>query len=251
MKILLNWEQFNESRKFVFLTNRTDESHYTGPRGSNIQSNPYYERAVDRTTRAINGFHGYNQFFKDLAYKLDIVYVDDASVPRAATDGSRIFINPKFWAGLSVKQAQFVIAHEILHCSLLHFDRLYGRDHNQWNIATDYEINLLLVNNQLISMNETQQIGALISHKYEGMGAEEIYELPEIAADAASRKNKPEKPKDDNGDDQGDDQGNDQLKVGDIIQNDATGEYGRVTSINEDSVEYTPITEAEARNLVK
>lgn len=249
MKILLNWQQFNEHRKFEFLTNRLDESHYEGPRGSNIESDPDYKRANEITTRAINGFTGYNQFFKDLVYKLDIIYVNDPSVERAATDGSRIFIKPSFWAGLSVKQAQFVLAHEILHCSLLHFDRLRGRDALQWNIATDYEINLLLINNQLISLDEIQQIGALINNDYAGMGAEEIYQRPEVAADAARRKG-------DNGEDKSGEsnQGGEVdsgLEVGDIIQNDINGEYGRVKSINGDTIEYDPITEEEARNLMK
>lgn len=246
MELLLDWNQFNEGLTWLNRVKKLNEDNYSGPRGSQPKD-PYLDVAMDRTTRAINSFTGNNYMFKQLAYKLDIVYLNDPGVPRAATDGTRILINPKFWASLSVTQAKFVLAHEILHCALLHFDRVLDRNALQWNIATDYEIDLLLVNNNMITIDEILQIGGLVSEKYKGMGAEEIYKLPEIAADAARlRAGDPDDKEE--GEDEDDGEGNvtGDLAVGDVIQDDITGQYGRVKSIDGDKIEYEPISEKDA-----
>ena len=102
-----------------------------------------------------------------------------------ATDGHNFFINPKFCSTLEDKHIVFILCHEILHNVLMHFLRgnNYGIDkttHNKWNIATDYEINLMLVAEGInVSGEEVKNkpMSGLYDEKYLDMPAEEIYDL--------------------------------------------------------------------------
>ena len=49
-------------------------------------------------------------------------------VPTMATDGTRLFVNPLFADKLSWEQKIFVIIHEIMHCVLLHMERMKSRN---------------------------------------------------------------------------------------------------------------------------
>lgn len=68
-------------------------------------------------------------------------FVEDSSVPLAATDGRRIMLNPGGMMALSTPEFDFVILHEVMHCALSHLPRLAGRDAVVWNYATDAIIN--------------------------------------------------------------------------------------------------------------
>lgn len=99
--------------------------------------------------------------------------VEDKSVKTAETDGSAIFYNPDFINPLTMRQVMWLMAHEALHCVLLHHAREGKRDHELWNIAGDYAINLIL--------DEVKQLefinGCYIDFAYKGMSTEEIYNL--------------------------------------------------------------------------
>lgn len=107
-------------------------------------------------------------FFASLAFRLR--YIPDPTIPTACTDGVSIRYSPAFIDSLSVEETKGLIAHEALHCALLHFDRLKGRDHRLWNMAGDYAINLILHRARF-----TLPEGALLDHQYDGMSTEEIY----------------------------------------------------------------------------
>ncbi len=99
-------------------------------------------------------------------------------VDTMATDGIRIFVNPKFAQWLTWEGKIFVIVHEIMHCVLFHIDRKQHREHELFNIAGDYEINPLIVDT-LPSFTEDfvkNEIHGLFESKYLNWGAEQIYD---------------------------------------------------------------------------
>lgn len=92
-----------------------------------------------------------------------------------ATDGEHIFYNPKFLAKLTMQQAAGVVLHETLHCAHRHLWRRDARDMYKFNVAADYAINPIVVENFPLPK------GVLLDMKYAHMSAEEIYDvLPPI-----------------------------------------------------------------------
>lgn len=89
-----------------------------------------------------------------------------------ATDARALYYNPEYIEGLNLDQTQFVLAHEALHCALSHFARRQHRNKHRWDVACDFAINPLLVNDGLKPTPE-----ALVIQEYDGMTAEEIYPL--------------------------------------------------------------------------
>ena len=89
----------------------------------------------------------------------------------ACTDGSRVFMNCKFYAQLDLEERLFVLAHETWHCILLHFARLQNRNPEKFNIATDLEIHFIL-------QKEKMKEPFVLPHDpaWDGLSAEEIYE---------------------------------------------------------------------------
>ena len=89
-----------------------------------------------------------------------------------ATDARALYFNPSFIESLSFGETQFVLAHEALHCALLHFDRARHRVRRRWDRACDYAVNQLLVDDGM-----QRPAGALLDASYRGLAAEEIYPL--------------------------------------------------------------------------
>ena len=48
-----------------------------------------------------------------------------------------------------MEQTQFMLAHEALHCALSHFARRQHRVQHRWDLACDYAINPLLLDDGL------------------------------------------------------------------------------------------------------
>ena len=87
-----------------------------------------------------------------------------------ATDARTLYYNPRWIDSLSSSQVQFALAHEALHCALAHFARRGHRVQRKWDLACDYAINPLLVDEGLKPPGE-----AMVLDVYRGMAAEEIY----------------------------------------------------------------------------
>jgi len=87
-----------------------------------------------------------------------------------ATDGYHIYFDRTYADSLSEKELSGVLAHELFHCILGHMDRREHRIEKTWNIATDYVINLLLIESGFVLPK-----GALFDRKYRGMPAEAVY----------------------------------------------------------------------------
>jgi predicted metal-dependent peptidase len=92
--------------------------------------------------------------------------------PTTATDARAFYYNPEYIASLSLDQTQFMLAHEALHCALSHFARRQHRVVHKWDLACDYAINPLLLDDGLKAPPN-----ALVMPMYKGMTAEEIYPL--------------------------------------------------------------------------
>lgn len=87
-----------------------------------------------------------------------------------ATDGRVLYYNPGWIEHLSGPQLQFALAHEALHCALGHFARRGHRIQRKWDLACDFAVNPILVDEGLAPPAE-----ALVLDVYRGMTAEEIY----------------------------------------------------------------------------
>jgi predicted metal-dependent peptidase len=89
-----------------------------------------------------------------------------------ATDAKSFFYNHDYIDALSLEQTQFMLAHDALHCALLHFARRQHREKHRWDVACDFAINPLLIQDGLKPPPDI-----LYLKEYEGMTAEEIYPL--------------------------------------------------------------------------
>ncbi|WP_089723771.1 vWA domain-containing protein [Candidatus Thiosymbion oneisti] len=113
-------------------------------------------------------------FLGALVLRLPMHPADPAWCPTTATDARAFYYNPEYIRQLSIEQTQFMLAHEALHCALSHFARRRHRMRHKWDLACDYAINPLLIDEGL-----TPPSNALHTPLYKGMTAEEIYPLIE------------------------------------------------------------------------
>ncbi len=111
-------------------------------------------------------------FLGTLVLRLPLVAADPAWCKSIATDARALYYNPDYIQDLSLAQTQFVLAHEALHCALSHFARRMHRNKHRWDVACDFAINPLLVQEGL-----TPTADALMLEEYDGLTAEEIYPL--------------------------------------------------------------------------
>ena len=91
-----------------------------------------------------------------------------------ATDAKVFYYNPAYIADLSIRQLETIMAHEALHCALAHFSRRQHRNKARWDLACDFAINSILVQEGM-----TLPPDAVHMPDYDGMSAEEIYPLLE------------------------------------------------------------------------
>jgi predicted metal-dependent peptidase len=111
-------------------------------------------------------------FLGALVLRLPLVAGDPKWCKTLATDARKLYYNRAYIDALSLEQTQFVLAHEAMHCALSHFARRGHRDKHRWDVACDFAINPILVNDGLMPTPD-----ALLLREYDGMTAEEIYPL--------------------------------------------------------------------------
>lgn len=97
-------------------------------------------------------------------------------VGTACTNGKRVLYDPKFVSDLTDEELKFLVAHECMHPMLDHNFRRQSRDPKKWNMAADYVINQLLVDEGIGKFIEG---GCLNKSLYDaGQGvSEQIYTL--------------------------------------------------------------------------
>ena len=109
-------------------------------------------------------------FFTTVCFSLRLMW--DETRRTAATNGTKLFINPDFFMGLSVEERIFVLLHESMHVAFLHMQRLQERNQQKWNVAADHVINLML-----IERGYRMPKGGLANQAYRERSTEEVYKL--------------------------------------------------------------------------
>ena len=113
-------------------------------------------------------------FFGNLATRLKLVNADEWC-STAATDGRNFYYNTRFIKMLKPKEVEFLFGHEVLHCVYDHFGRRGDRNPQLWNIADDFCVNADLKKHHVGEF--ITSVPCLYDHKYDGMSAEEVYDL--------------------------------------------------------------------------
>ena len=112
-------------------------------------------------------------FFGNMATRMRLIDASDWC-PTAATNGRDFMYNKDFVTKLSVKKLEFLFAHEICHCVFDHFGRVGSRDRQLSNIAQDYAVNQILVDERI--GDKITEVKICYDPKYRGMAWEEIYD---------------------------------------------------------------------------
>jgi predicted metal-dependent peptidase len=128
---------------------------------------------IDKLTTARVGLLLKAPFFGNMATRMQIIDASDWC-PTAATNGRNFYYNRDFVKKLSTKKLEFLFGHEILHCVFDHFGRVGSRDRRLSNIAQDYAVNQILVDERIGQKIDEVQI--CYDSKYRGMAWEEIYD---------------------------------------------------------------------------
>lgn len=128
---------------------------------------------IDKIIVARVGLLLRHPFFGNMATRLKI---QDASdwCSTAATDGRSIYFSREFFEPLTVKQIEFVIAHEILHNVFDHMGRTEGRNRKIFNIAADFCVNGQLIRDRI--GEQPPEIKIFHDSKYYGWSAEQVYD---------------------------------------------------------------------------
>lgn len=120
------------------------------------------------------------EIFGLIASRIDIELTNDNSEDcYAYTNGEQIYFYPNMFLGLTYRNIEFIIAHELMHLILNHLTRREDKNPIIWNFACDYCVNALLKHNK--TGDKLDPIGelpecALYDIKYLDMSAEEIYD---------------------------------------------------------------------------
>jgi predicted metal-dependent peptidase len=109
-------------------------------------------------------------FLGALVLRLPMIEGDPDWCHSTATDARAFYYNRQYINGLTMEQTKFMLAHEALHCALSHFNRRQHRNKRRWDLACDYAINPLLLDEGLAPPS-----GALTMEEFRDMTAEEIY----------------------------------------------------------------------------
>jgi predicted metal-dependent peptidase len=128
---------------------------------------------VEKLTTARVGLLLKAPFFGNMATRMQLIDASDWC-PTAATNGRNFYYNKDFVSQLSVKKLEFLFGHEILHCVLDHFGRAGSRDRQLCNIAQDYAVNQILVDERI--GDKITEVQICLDSKYRGMAWEEIYD---------------------------------------------------------------------------
>jgi predicted metal-dependent peptidase len=129
---------------------------------------------IDKLTTARVGLLLKAPFFGNMATRMRLIEADDWC-PTAATNGRDFFYSTKFVEKLSVKKLEFLFAHEICHAVFDHFGRVGSRDRMLSNIAQDYAVNQILVDERI--GEKITEVQICYDSKYRGMAWEEIYDI--------------------------------------------------------------------------
>jgi len=127
---------------------------------------------ADRITKARVRMLLKHGFFGQIATRLQLV--EENSIPTAAVDGRRFYYNAEFVQKLTDDELVFLVGHEVGHCVWQHFLRRGERQRDVWNMAGDFVINQILVDERIGA--QIKSVPILLDSKYRGMASEEVYD---------------------------------------------------------------------------
>jgi hypothetical protein len=219
------------------------------------------QEAFKKVRSAVFFLNASYPFFGSLLARLLIR--ENRGIKTMCTDGISIHYSPAFVHEHTDDEIMWVIAHEILHCALLHFLRMPAKDkvsQQIWNYATDYAINQMLTpvvestpGDPKPSTEAKKSIGKMpagalypgcgrvpYDKEFVGLSSDGIYDMliakgfkPDDDDDTMTTPPPPPPPP-----------APPKIpEVGDIIFDPSTGNYGVVNSVDEanDEVDYDPI----------
>lgn len=125
-------------------------------------------------------------FLGALVLRLPLVAADPGWCKTASTDARKLYFNPEYIESLDIRETQFVLAKQALHCALSHFARRHHRIRSRWELACDYAVNPLLIHDGL-----KPPPGTPVEENFEDMTAEEIYHCIDEFDDETSEFEKP------------------------------------------------------------
>ena len=128
---------------------------------------------IDKLTTARVGLLLKAPFFGNMATRMQLIDASDWC-PTAATNGRDFYYNKKFVEKLSVKKLEFLFGHEICHGIFDHFGRVGSRDRQMSNIAKDFAVNQILVDERI--GEKITEVKICYDAKYRGLAWEEIYD---------------------------------------------------------------------------
>jgi predicted metal-dependent peptidase len=129
---------------------------------------------IEKLTTARIGLLLKAPFFGNMATRMKLIDASDWC-PTAATNGRDFMYNRDFVSKLSVKKLEFLFAHEICHGIFDHFGRLGSRHAKLANIAQDYAVNQILIDERI--GDKITEVQICYDSKYRGMAWEEIYDI--------------------------------------------------------------------------
>lgn len=129
---------------------------------------------IDKLTTARVGLLLKTPFFGNMATRMQLIDASDWC-PTAATNGRNFYYNKDFINKLSIKKLEFLFAHEICHCIFDHFGRCGSRNRQLANIAQDYAVNQILIDERI--GEKITEVQICYDAKYRGMAWEEIYDI--------------------------------------------------------------------------
>lgn len=120
-------------------------------------------------------------FYTTIFFSLKLAWDTEQRMTKTAcTDGKTVWFNPDFFMSLNKEEQLFLIVHETLHVAYLHMCRKGTKSMRRWNHATDYVINL-----QLVERGYKMPVPGLLNKDFRGLSAEEVYDrIPEPPEDA-------------------------------------------------------------------
>ena len=128
-------------------------------------------------SRDRHGLLVHQPFIGSVAMRFDLVPVRDRRCRTACTDSKTIYFDCDFYSKLNDSERKFVLAHEIWHSLTLTFARRQSRDPDLFNVASDMEINNILVDDGAGSGGFTPPPNLMYPPpKLKGKSAEIIYD---------------------------------------------------------------------------
>lgn len=150
----------------------TDLDEITYPDGTVVNMNDVEEKV----RMSMMTIHSRFPYFSPAIKALTPIFTNEINT--MATDGVRLFMNPRFTDKLDYTQCVFVLLHECMHNVLNHLAREKAAghtDHERANIAADYEVNGILEQDGMVRAGTTKKLNGCIDPQYFGKAYEAIY----------------------------------------------------------------------------